>query len=380
MGLIRTIWSNPSEFIRAHHGANPVLFFAPSILQATARRFLQGFPGLVSYAVKANPDEIVVQNLATAGVRAFDVASVPEIELIHRIVPDATLHYNNPVRSGAEIDLAVAMGVRSFSVDSCSELDKLVARVPAGTEVSVRFKLSITGAAYDFGTKFGATESCASDLLRDVAAAGLLPSITFHPGTQCTDPDAWVTYIHAAAEIARAAGVRPARLNVGGGFPAHRLAAAPPDLERIFSRIGSAVSKAFGDRPPALVCEPGRGMVAESLSLATRVRAVRDGAHVFLDDGVYGGLMEFPQIGATDRFELRDADGRKRHGTSVERVVFGPTCDSLDRLPGLLAMPGDVAEGDVLIFHGMGAYSTAMVTRFNGFGHLEVATVDSLQG
>lgn len=380
MHLARQIWSDPAEFIRSHDGARPVLFFAPLVLQDTARRFQTGFPGMVTYAVKANPDRAVLENLWAAGLRGFDVASVPEIDLLREIAPGAALHYNNPVRSRAEIARAVELGVRSFSVDSHSELEKLLALVPAGTEVSVRIRLAVKGAAYDFGSKFGADAELARDLLRSVAAAGLTPSMTFHPGTQCTDPAAWDAYIHAAAAVARAAGVRLSRLNVGGGFPAHREAAAPPDLEAIFERIARATAEAFGSERPDLVCEPGRGIVAGCQSLATRVRAVRDGGDVFLDDGVYGGLMEFPQIGATDRYELRDPGGCPRSGLWVERVVFGPTCDSLDRLPGTLHLPGDVAEGDVLIFHGMGAYATATLTGFNGFGVLERATVRSLCG
>ncbi|NIP76589.1 MAG: type III PLP-dependent enzyme, partial [Xanthomonadales bacterium] len=53
----------------------PVLFFAPSILQATAKRFQAGFPGLVTYAVKANDSEEVLENLMAAGIDTFDVAS-----------------------------------------------------------------------------------------------------------------------------------------------------------------------------------------------------------------------------------------------------------------------------------------------------------------
>ncbi|PRY25495.1 ornithine decarboxylase [Aliiruegeria haliotis] len=378
MGMSKTIWNSPAEYIRAHPDGGPVLFFVPAVLQQTARRFLGGFPGFVTYAVKANPDPIVLQNLVAAGISGFDVASVPEIELLRAQAPDAVLHFNNPVRSRAEISRAVTLGVRSFSVEARSELEKLVAQVPAGAEVSVRIALPVAGAAYDFGSKFGASAALARDLLRRVEAAGFVPSMTFHPGTQCMGADAWEAYIREAAEIARAAGVRLRRLNVGGGFPARRKVAELPDLERIFARIGQVTREAFGPDAPALVCEPGRAMVAESFSLATRVRAVRDGADVFLDDGVYGGLMEFPQIGATDRYEVRNTDGALRRGAAVARIVFGPTCDSIDRLPGTLRLPGNIAEGDVMIFHGMGAYSTAMGTRFNGFGNLEVVTVLAL--
>src|SRR5690606_5789396 len=97
-------------------------------------------------------------------------------------------------------------------------------------------------------------------------------------------------------------------------------------------------------------------------------------------DGIYGGLAELPLIGIIDRVEVRDGCGSLREGAGVERIVFGPTCDSMDRLPGTLALPGDMEEGDWVVFHGLGAYSTATVTRFNGFGALKVATVLDLAG
>ncbi len=380
MGLSKTIWAKPSELLRTQQPENPVLFFAPAILQATAKRFLAGFPGLVTYAVKSNPDEMVIQNLDAAGIRGYDVASIYEIELIRRVAPGSAMHYNNPVRSRSEIARAVQLGVRSWSVDSLTELKKLAEIVPVeGTEISVRFKLPVNGAAYNFGAKFGATAELAAELLRETAELGFVPSLTFHPGTQCTDPMAWDAYIRKAAWIAREAGVTIARLNVGGGFPSHRLSDVTPQLEATFELIDRVTTEAFGDARPALVCEPGRGLVAEAFSLATRVRAVRDGVHVFLNDGVYGGLAELPLIGVIDRIEVLQPSTAPRTGEPVGRIVFGPTCDSVDRLPGEVALPSDLAEEDFVIFHGMGAYCTVTNTRFNGFGEMEIATAMTLR-
>ena len=380
MGLSKTIWTSPSEFLRKNEPDAPVMFFSPAVLQATARRFLDGFPGLVTYAVKSNPDEMVIENLAAAGIRGYDVASPAEIRMIRRIAPEAALHYNNPVRARSEIAVAVEMEVKSYSVDSHSELAKLAEMVPvADCEIAVRFKLPVSGAAYNFGAKFGATVEVATDLLREVARLGYIPSLTFHPGTHCTDPAAWETYIHTAAQIARDAGVTLARLNVGGGFPSHRLNEVMPRIEATFALIDRATSEAFGDARPALVCEPGRGLCAEAFVLAARIKAIRDDEHVFLNDGVYGALTELPMIGVIDRLEVRSASAGLRTGETVPRIVFGPTCDSVDRLPGELMLPGDTEEGDYLVFHGMGAYSIATNTRFNGFGALTVETVLSLR-
>ena len=380
MGLSKTIWTNPSEYLRSVQPENPVLFFAPAALQSAARRFIDGFPGMVTYAVKSNPGEAVVENLAAAGVRGYDVASPFEMHLIRRLAPDAALHYNNPVRSRAEIAVAVELGVKSYSVDSRSELEKLIADVPAeGTEITVRFKLPVSGAAYNFGAKFGATADVAVGLLKRVAEAGFIPSITFHPGTQCTDPAAWDAYIRAAATIAFEAGVTIARLNVGGGFPSHRLHGVVPQLEATFALIDRVATEAFGDDRPLLVCEPGRALCGDAFTLATRVKSVRDDAHVFLNDGIYGALAELPLIGVIDRTRVVTPDGEARRGAAQPRIVFGPTCDSVDRLPGDVMLPADIAEGDFVIFEGLGAYSTVTNTRFNGFGELTLATVLSLR-
>ena len=380
MGLSKSIWTNPTEFLKNQQPENPVLFFSPSVVQAMARRFLQGFPGLVTYAVKSNPGEEMVENLVAAGLQGFDCASPFEIDLIRQLAPDAAIHYNNPVRSRMEIAHAVSRAVKSWSVDSHSELAKLIEMVPAdGCEISVRFKLPVAGAAYNFGAKFGATEDVAVELLKSVAAAGFIPSITFHPGTQCTDPAAWAAYIREAAVIARRAGVTIARLNVGGGFPNHRAHGVVPQLEETFATIDRVTGEAFGAARPQLVCEPGRALCGDAFTLAAKVKAVREGTHVFLNDGLYGSMFELGQIGVIDRIEVMDAQGHPRLGKLHGRICFGPTCDSVDRLPGDVPLPDDIAEGDYVIVHGMGAYSTVTNSRFNGFGELARVTVLSLK-
>lgn len=377
MSRLPALWTCPAHHIASVIDDRPVLYFSPFTLHATARRFISGFPGLVTYAVKANDAIPVIENLVQAGVTTFDVASPHEMRLVRSVLPGAVLHYNNPVRSARELEIARDMRVASASVDSFSELSKLASVFsPDDLEIAVRLKLPVRGAAYDFGSKFGADPATCSGLLREVARLGFSPAMTFHPGTQCEDAAAWTAYIEEAARVARDAGVRLSRLNVGGGFPAHRRAGAP-DLEAIFATIAAAVAEHFPQDAPSLVCEPGRAMVADAFALGAGVKAIRDGGDVFLNDGIYGGLAEAVILGAVDRLAVYAPDGEARCGPRLDRVVFGPTCDSLDRLPGEVALPADMQEGDVVLFQGMGAYSTATVTRFNGYGDVGLVTVAS---
>jgi ornithine decarboxylase len=235
----------------------------------------------------------------------------------------------------------------------------------------------VTGAAYDFGAKFGAGPEQAVALLKMVAKRGLTPSMTFHPGTQCADPQSWGAYIKVVAKVAKEAGVTLARLNVGGGFAAHRVGSAP-DLEAIFDHIRAEVSTHFGPHAPDLVCEPGRAMVADAFTLATRVKALRADGSVFLNDGTYGGLTEARDIGCSDRVQVMAPDGTIRNAAPRARVVFGPTCDSLDRLPDPIPLPEDIQEGDYILFAGMGAYSRSLSTGFNGYGLGDPVTVQAL--
>lgn len=366
--------TTPRRYLVDHTPDAPVLFFSPERLNRSAKQFLTDFPGLTTYAVKANPDPVVLDNLVAAGITTFDVASPAEMSAARAAHPGAVLHYNNPVRSRAEIEAARLHGIASASVD---DIPGLEAVAPLGCEVAIRFKLPVRGAAYDFGEKFGATPDEAVTLLRHAAGLNLPLAMTFHPGTQCIDPAAWGAYIHEAARIAARAGVRLSRLNVGGGFPAHRAGQAP-DLAPIFAHIARATIDAFGPDAPGLVCEPGRAMVAEAFCLATRVKALRRGPAVVLNDGIYGGLSEQRDIGPTDRLRIFSPAGDPRTSAPQPRIVYGPTCDSLDRLPDPVALPADLSEGDYLIFDGMGAYSLSIATRFNGYGLGRPVSVASL--
>ena len=164
---------------------------------------------------------------------------------------------------------------------------------------------------------------------------------------------------------------------MGGGFPSHRQGNAP-DLGLFFDAISKATTDAF-ERPPELVCEPGRAMVAESLSLAVCVKAVRETGEIFLNDGVYGGLTEFRDVEFCERISVLNQAGIRRTETRTPRKVFGPTCDSIDQLPDNLWLPASLEEGDYLIIRNMGAYAQSLATEFNGYGVIETVFLNRFE-
>ena len=375
-------FANAAEVARKAQPDEPLFCFSKAELIGRARLFLDQFPGETAYAVKCNAGEHVIAGLMEAGVKVFDVASVEEMAGVSAIFPAAEFHYHNPIKSRREILRAYeAFGCRRFAVDDASEIEKIreVTGGGADIEIAVRFRLPRLGgsSAHDFSTKFGATRDEAADLLQQVVASGMKPCLTFHPGSQCVNPQAYVRHIQAARQISLAAGVRLYRLNVGGGFPAQYMGDDVPELAVFFEAIAGAVRENFGNEAPALECEPGRGIVATSTSLLAQVKAVKPGRlEVFLNDGIYGALMEIsqvPDIVPPHRF-IRQGQGAES-GETAEFTLYGPTCDPLDRLPVRFELPCDIAEGDYVEFGRLGAYGAATSTRFNGYAPAAIIPV-----
>ena len=359
----------------------PVFCVSEKALERQAELFFEGFPGLVTYAVKANPSPQVIETLARSGIGTFDVASPVEMAVVRAAAPDAVLHYHNPVKSRAEIEQALnVFAVRHFAIDDEAELGKIaeLAERPEGIELVIRFRGVKNRAVCDFSTKFGAGPQDAASLLAKAQALGFGTALTFHAGSQCLEPQAYVENIESAADICATAGVAISRLNVGGGFPIAFPGHPVPSLQTFFEAISRATVTAFGDAAPELVCEPGRAMVAPSSSLLARVKHRRPStADLFLNDGIYGALMELTQV-PVDLPCRVIRDGAVLDGPCRDFEVYGPTCDPTDRIPRHMALPSDVSEGDWLEIGLVGAYGAATTTSFNGYGTIPSVHVESV--
>jgi len=349
----------------------PVLEISTVELLRQARRFLTGFQGITCYAVKANENSEIIKNFNLAGISTFDVASIHEMQVVRSAAANATLHYHNPVRSRTETAIAYyEYGCRRFAVDHVGELEKLHNSVdnPSTVEVAIRFRLDhASHAVQAFQSKFGATQDQAVELLKRAKNLGFAVGLTFHPGSQTLSYTPYADHIAVASKIARHAELELDFLNVGGGFPSAYAELASANLEQYFSEIDIAAQKHFPHSHPILECEPGRALVARAGTLITTIKAIRhDTNEIFLNDGIYGGLMEVHQF---NKLQPVHALVENEHrGEQREWTAYGPTCDPVDALPFKLALPSDITEGDVIRFQGVGAYSTATATRFNGYG------------
>ena len=361
------------RFLDTRRRVTPCLVVDLGAVADAYREVARCFPGVrVHYSVKANPAPEIVGCLHGLGA-AFDVSSRSEIGLCLRLgVPPARLAYGSTVKKAADIAWSWRRGIRTFAFDSLPELEKIARHAP-GAAVVARLAVDNAGAAWPLDRKFGCPPEAAAGLLRRAAAAGLRPGgLSFHVGSQQTDPASWE---RAAAVAARAAagladaGLPIESLNVGGGLPV-RYHDGVPGLEACARAIRSAVDRHFGAAEPALVIEPGRylvaaaGVIESEVVLVTRKAPAEERRWVFLDIGRFGGLAETE--GDAIRYPIA-ATGRD--GPSGPVVIAGPTCDSADILyeAAEYRLPLGLAAGDRVRIRCAGAYTSVYASRFNGF-------------
>jgi ornithine decarboxylase len=359
-------FGSSAEMVAALAPLEPVYCIYPRVLRGLARRFLQDFPGRVLYAVKANPEPRVVEQLWAAGVRHFDTASIEEMRGVHAHSPAAVCYFMAPVRfPGAMREAFDVHGVRDCVVDHGDELERVASEVPVRElTIFVRMAAHDPAALYDLSEKFGAPDDRVVALLAAVARYGARPALAFNVGSLVRHPDAYVRAIERAAALLARSGVEIEWLDVGGGFPRDYPEPTSEPLEHFFAAIAAARSGLPGT--VRLLAEPGRALVADGVSLVTRVLH-RDGDRLYLNDGVWGSLIEPVLARGQFRFPTRVLRaGRVLEDPDASFTVFGPTCDSLDRLPAPLPLPASIRTGDWVEFGLIGAYSLSNRTAFNG--------------
>lgn len=359
------IFKDAEELTKALCPDNPVLLHRPHAARRAARYFLDQFPGKSLYAVKANPAPELLQLLWDEGVTHYDAASIEEVRLVRKLLPDAVICYMHPIKSERMISEAYHdHGVRVFSLDTIEELAKIQRATQQADDLTlcVRIRVDSEFAEISLASKFGIEVSQSTKLLQDCRQVADQMGICFHVGSQAMTPLAFVNALERARTAIVEASVTVDIINVGGGFPSIYPDMEPPSLNRYFA----AIDRTFEDLPISysaeLWCEPGRALCAEYNSLIVKVEQKRGNA-LYINDGAYGTLFDAAHIGWRFPVRLVDCD----HTADTDYSFYGPTCDDVDYMTGPFALPANIDTGDYIEIGMIGAYGSAMRTKFNGF-------------
>ena len=355
----------------------PVYCIRPESIKKSTKFFKDNFSGKILYAVKTNPNEKVIKQIISNGIKDFDVASLNEIKLIKKIKSDANLYFMHTVKSKENISSAYFdYGVRNFALDNKDELRKILEATNQAKDLSLYVRIAISNehAEIDLSRKFGALPSEALGLVRLCKDHSKKLGISFHVGSQCMHKISYSKGIREIGNIIKKTKIIPDVINVGGGFPSIYPDLNPEPLINYLEEIKKSLKNLKLPKLPEIICEPGRAIVAESGSTIVKV-ILRKKQNLYINDGTYGSLFDagVPNFVLPSRLIT---NGRTHSKKVTSFNFFGPTCDSLDYMKGPFLLPNNIKEGDYIELGQLGAYGLTFRTKFNGFYSNEIFEVN----
>jgi diaminopimelate decarboxylase len=351
---------------------SPLYVYDLDVVRARARALKAAVayrPFETYYAIKANACPAVARAIIAEGY-GVDAVSPGEVAMALRlgVSPGRVLYTENNMTDAEQAE-ALAQGV----LVNCGSLDRLQRLGRAGArEAAVRFNPDIGAGAHEkictAGplTKFGVHHSQVDEVLRIERETGIrVVGCHMHIGSGILDA---VVYGQAMAVLLAVAARLPHLrfIDFGGGLGVpYRPDQRPIDLAavgRAATQLMESFCAAYGRRLE-LHLEPGRFLVAESVSLYTTVTSVKSNPDGRTFVGCDTGFNHLVRPAMYDAYHRIDNVSRPDAPPAVVDVV-GNICESGDVFARGRSLP-QPQLGDVLALRDAGAYGLSMASTYN---------------
>jgi len=333
------------------------------------------------YALKSNPHPEIARELRSGGCRA-EISSTGELaNALEAGFDPAGILYTGPGKTDAELEQAIATGVRLFSVESLSDLQHVGAAAEKhGVTASCLLRVNTTASSGGTGirmmgrpSQFGIDSETLPELMPALKAVpgARVVGAHFFTMSNAQDEDAllgeYEFVLQSAAQLQREVGLPLEILDIGGGFSSPYAVPGPrtdyPKLRAGLEVLLDLHLPEWRDGGIELACESGRYLSGTSGSLlagVVNVKESRGSRFVILDAGinVVGGLSGIGRL-------LPAAVGIDESGDLPGSLV-GPLCTPGDSLAKAAKLP-ELAPGDIVTVPNVGAYGvTASLISFLG--------------
>jgi diaminopimelate decarboxylase len=360
----------------AEEVGTPAYVYSASALAAAYDALDAAFsrvPHLLCYSVKGNMNLAVIRTLVARGAGA-DVTSGGELYRALRAgTAPRRIVYSGVGKTAAEMDEALAAGIRLFNVESRGEL-RLLDRVAGarGVRAPVAFRVNpdVDPKTHPYiatglrASKFGIPIAEAADAYAEAKALEHVEpvGVDCHIGSQLVDvrpiADAMERVRRLVLEL-RDAGHAIEVIDAGGGLGVTYAEETPPTPDA----YAEAILGPLGDLGCQVILEPGRSISANAGVLLMRVLYEKtNGDKRFLV--VDAAMNDLIRPALYDAYQAVEPVGPVS-GAPRKVDVVGPVCESGDFLArGRSVSP--VSPGDLLVVRSAGAYGFAMSSNYNG--------------
>jgi len=359
----------------------PLLVIDEADMRQRMRAMTSAFPR-VAYAVKAMTCAAVIRAALEERLDLLCASGGEVATCLRAGAPASRVLLHGNAKTDDELTAAVEASLGAVIVDDAQELDRLGA-IARGAGVAQAVLLRVTPdvavetheaiATGHAASKFGVPLAVAADVARRASAtAGIrLIGLHAHAGSQVLDVDAHVRVVRALLGVAADAGIRPAIIDVGGGFGVTYTDETPSDVVAVAAALRDELDANGSDA--ALQIEPGRAIIANPGLTLYRVLARKQAGGrnlVAIDGGMSDNLR--PALYDARHDVVAVSNG---NGPTEQVTVVGRHCESGDVVADDVSLPAGLARGDLLAVAATGAYTYPLASAYNRFGRPAVVGV-----
>jgi diaminopimelate decarboxylase len=366
----------------------PLLVLDEDDLRARCRAWRTAFDGWpsgadVAYAGKAFLSKAVVRIVHEEGL-ALDVCTGGELAVaLAAGFPPERLFFHGNNKSVAELTRAVEAGVGTIVVDSFEEIVRLAAIPTARQRVYVRVTPGVEAHTHEYvqtgqeDQKFGfslASGAAAEAVRRIVTLPSLeLVGIHCHIGSHIFDTHGFKLAAHRMVGLLAAIrdehGIELPELDLGGGHGiAYTAADDPMSTQDHADGLRAIVEKECADAGlavPRVVVEPGRAVVGPTTVTIYEVGTVKDLPGLRTYVSVDGGMSDNIRTALYDARYTAVLASRLSAAEPRNVTLCGKHCESGDIVVHDVALPSDLAPGDLVAVPASGAYHRSMASNYN---------------
>ncbi len=378
---VRDIEGHQIETLLSEYGS-PLYVVSEAVLRRSYRNMFTAFSKryektVIAYSYKTNYLSGICAVMHQEGAWA-EVVSGFEYEMARRLgIKGDKIIFNGPYKKPAELSRAFTDGasVNLDSVDECKIAEQVAETLGRKVKVGIRINMQLNYPAWDkFG--FSLENGKAFEICSHIASRKYLQlaGLHCHVGTYVIDLGVYRRAIEHLVELAvkirESLGVEIGYIDIGGGYPSSNTLHAQlmpsdttsPTPEQYAETICDVLTKNAKrfDEPPFLILEPGRSVVDESMSIISRVVAVKErdnGARFAIIDA---GVNLLP----TAYYYKHAVSSNRDPAETAEQIdVFGPLCMQIDVIRREVMLPS-VQTGDILTIKNVGAYNFSQSMAF----------------
>lgn len=361
-----------------------IIFYDLSLIKQRNEALKKFFPAtsLHTAAIKANPLFSVLKLISKTGFGA-EAASLPELYLAQKAgFVSRNIVFDSPAKTFEELEYALRSGIH-INADSLTELRRIAIlkkNIKSKSTIGIRInpqvgagRIKLTSVAGEY-SKFGAPiKEFRNELFESFQKYPWLSGVHLHIGSQGCDIEMLTKGCKIVYDFVLEANTELKKnqinlFDLGGGLPvAYRKNEIAPSMKKYVDKLKTNCPKLF-TKNFKLITEFGRWTFANAGWAASRVEYVKKsrtidtiiihvGADMFLRK-IYNPNDWHHEI------SIVDSNGKFKTGRRKKYCIAGPLCFAGDIFERELLLP-EAEEGDYIVIHDTGAYTSSMWSRYN---------------